>query len=252
MTDVLTDPGYQPLPPSASDSFDQERERIHRQMLSSVSHDLKTPLASIIGSLEVYERMKDKLTPDKQAALIRVALQEAYRLDNFTTNILDMAKLENGAVKPRREPIDIGSTLRNCFLRMATRLQESTVNLEALSGPVDAVTDPVLLSRVISLVLDNAVKYGGSPPVINVEYGRENDEFGFIRISDNGCGILGSQKEIIFSKYTRFAREDQQNAGTGLGLAIGREIMCLLKGAITVDSTPDIPGSVFTMRFALN
>ena len=72
---------------------------MHRKMLSAVAHDLKTPLVSIIGSLEIYEHLQDTLSREKQAVLIHVALQEAYRLDSFMTNILDMARLENGLVR---------------------------------------------------------------------------------------------------------------------------------------------------------
>ena len=84
-------------------AFDKEREHMHRRMLSSVSHDLKTPLVSIIGALEIYERMQDTLPREKQMELIHVALQEAHRLNNFITDILDRAGLENGLVSVERE-----------------------------------------------------------------------------------------------------------------------------------------------------
>src|SRR3984885_4716957 len=84
---------------SAQPVLDDERERLHRQMLSSVSHDLKTPLASIIGSLEIYERMRNTLSAEKKQMLVETALQEAYRLDTFVTNILDMARLEEGKLR---------------------------------------------------------------------------------------------------------------------------------------------------------
>jgi signal transduction histidine kinase/AmiR/NasT family two-component response regulator len=79
--------------------FEQERERLQRSVFNSVSHDLKTPLASIIGSLEIHERTRDRLTSDNKDALIKTALQEAHRLNSYITNLLDMAKLENDAVK---------------------------------------------------------------------------------------------------------------------------------------------------------
>ena len=231
-----------------AETLDPERERIHRQMLSSVSHDLKTPLASIIGSLEVFERMKDKLPEDKQVTLINVALHEAYRLDNFITNILDMAKLDNGMVKTRREETEIGALLKNCMTRISNRLNGSTVNIQS-NTPLNVITDPVLLSRVVCLILDNAVKYGGSPPVINVEFGKEDSGKAFINIDDNGRGVPTSHAEAIFSKYTRFAKEDQQNAGTGLGLAIGRSIMSLLGGDIRSSNLAG-GGAQFSLHFS--
>lgn len=230
--------------------LDAEREHMHRQMLSSVSHDLKTPLASIIGSLEVYERMKDKLSVDKQQTLISVALQEAYRLDNFITNILDMAKLENGMVKVKPEKTDIGAMLRDCLTRLDNRLRDS--NVHVVPAPLtEATTDPVLLSRAVCLVLDNAVKYSGLSPVIHIAFGKDENNSGFISIRDNGRGIPDEQRETMFLKYTRFARGDQQNAGTGLGLGIGREIMRLLGGDMTVANHPT-GGASFFLRFAVD
>ncbi|MDX2027215.1 MAG: ATP-binding protein [Alphaproteobacteria bacterium] len=230
--------------------FQRERERLHRQMLSAVSHDLKTPLASIIGSLEVYKRMKDKLSADKRTALIGVALQEAYRLDNFIVNILDMARLENGMVKINREDVEIGAMLRNCLTRMEGRLQGSSINMESVSGVIQITTDVVLLSRAVCLVLDNAVKYGGTPPAIRVEFGKNSGETAYIKVFDNGRGIPGEQMEKIFCKYTRLAREDQQNAGTGLGLAIAQTIMGMLDGGIAASNGP-ANGAVFTLHFPL-
>src|ERR1700676_2951144 len=89
----------------APSSFDKDREHMHRRMLSSVSHDLKTPLVSIIGSLEIYERMQDTLPREQQLELIHVALQEAHRLNNFITDILDRAGRDNGLVSVRQERV---------------------------------------------------------------------------------------------------------------------------------------------------
>lgn len=233
-------------------SAERERERVHRQMLSSVSHDLKTPLASIIGSLEVYSRMKDKLPVAKQAALIGVALQEAYRLDTFITNILDMARLENNVIKPKHEAVEIGPMLRNCIIRMDHHLQGKTVDVHAASGPLEVETDAVLLSRAVCLVIDNAAKYSNAvQALLRIEFGRGDDGMGYIRVRDNGPGIPETQIEAIFCKYTRLSREDQQNAGTGLGLAIAREIMRLLGGRIIAQNHPE-GGVLMTLAFPLN
>ncbi|MDP9128466.1 MAG: ATP-binding protein [Pseudomonadota bacterium] len=247
----MSDPALPQSPSTTVDtSFDRERERIHRQMLSSVSHDLKTPLASIIGSLEVFTRMHEQLSPEKRTTLISVALQEAYRLDAFISNILDMARLENSAVKSKQESVEIGPLLRNCLTRMENYMRGATINILPMGGEIVTMTDAVLFSRAIGLVLDNAVKYGGKPPMITVKFGEESREWGYISIHDNGSGIPESQIENIFSKYTRFAREDQQNAGTGLGLAIAREILRLLQGRITAANHPD-GGAVFTLHFPI-
>lgn len=232
---------------NASTAFDEEREHMHRQLFSAVSHDLKTPLASMIGSLEIHQRMKEKLAPDKKDALIATALQEAYRLDHFVTNILDMSKLESGMVKLRRETVDIPQLLNDCLVHLDNRLQHSMVAVEAANGSFSAVTDPSLLSRALCLLLDNAVKFGGSPPGIAICYGKQEGE-GYISVQDNGRGVPESHYEKVFEKYTRFTKSDQQSAGTGLGLAICRAIMHLLGGSVTVRS-PAGGGARFTLHF---
>jgi two-component system sensor histidine kinase KdpD len=229
--------------------FDLERERVHRQILSSVSHDLKTPLASIIGSLEIYDRMQDKIPPEKKRMLIGVALEEAYRLDNFITNILDMAKLENKMVKIRQDAADLGVTLQNCLTKLGYRLKDSAVNLKPLSGSIAMMTDSALVGRIVYLLVDNAVKYGSRSPVIDIEYGQEGSR-GFIHIHDNGPGIPEERQDIIFSKYTRFAMEDQQNAGTGLGLSICREMTNLIGGELKVANHTS-GGAIFSLAFPL-
>jgi two-component system sensor histidine kinase KdpD len=233
--------------PADAYSLDKKREHIHRQVLSSVSHDLKTPLTSIIGSLEVYERMKDMLSQEKQSTLIQVALQEAYRLDNFITNILDMARFENSQVKAVQEQIEIGTMLRNCIARLSNRLKGSEVNIES-TDVLKVITDPVLLSHTVCHVLDNAVKYGGAPPIIHIEFGKDKNNEGFIHIRDNGRGIACAQKDSIFLKYTRLADEGKQSVGIGLGLAISCEIMKIINGSITVENS-DNSGARFTLRF---
>ena len=231
-----------------SDSFNKERELIHRQMMSSVSHDLKTPLASIIGSLEIYDQMKSQLKLEKKQALLDMALQEAYRLDNFISNILDMAKLENKQVKIKAEPCDIGRLLRDCITQLGMHLKNSDVKIHAVSGLLVAPTDATLLQRAIGILLDNAVKYGGTPSVIEIDYGRGDFARNFIKIRDHGPGIPDIRRDDIFCKYTRLVKQDMQNAGTGLGLAICREIMQLLGGSVTVYNHSD-SGAVFTLQF---
>ncbi len=231
-----------------SESFSKERELIHRQMMSSVSHDLKTPLAGIIGSLEIHDQMKEKLKPEKKQALLDTALQEAYRLDNFITNILDMAKLENNQVKVKNETVDIGELLQTCVIQLSPRLKESTVEIIALTGIVTANTDPTLLFRTVGILLDNAVKHGGKPSHIIIEYGRGDFGQDFIRVRDHGMGVAESMKQLIFSKYTRFVKQDTQTAGTGLGLAICKENMRLLEGSVTIKNHAD-GGAVFELLF---
>ncbi len=212
---------------------DGERERMHVAMLSSVSHDLKTPLASIIGSLEIYERMHDKLSSDKKDALIRMALGESYRLDNFITNILDMAKLENNLVSLHEDVLQLDTLLRDVLIKLGPRIDKEKVELPK-SYPLKSVTtDGTLFARALFIALDNAAKHGGYPITISMNLSADSKQL-HITIADSGPGIPRGSEHDIFAKYTRFTKMDHQHAGTGLGLAICREIMRLLNGAIDV------------------
>lgn len=232
---------------ASQEEFEKLREHLHRQMLSAVSHDLKTPLATVIGSLEIYHRMEANLTKEKRDALITSALTEAYRLDNFITNILDMAKLEGGMVNARREKCNLTHLINDAVIKLGPRRSRCKITLEA-EGSEYADADPMLLGRAIGLVLENAAKHAGKQPDIFIRYGTLDDSC-IVAIRDHGEGLPEGKEEEIFSKYTRFAKTDQQKAGTGLGLAICRQLMLLQGGTVRGENHPD-GGAVFTLQLA--
>lgn len=227
--------------------FEQERERMHRGMMSSVSHDLKTPLACIIGALEIYKRTQATLSPDKKDTLIGTALHEAYRLDSFVNNILDMARMENDAVIVKKESCLMGLLLEDCLITLGDRLAKCEISIKAIPESFSVTTDSLLLMRALCIILDNSAKYAAPHPVIGVEYTKNNHQI-VIRIQDNGPGIPESKREEIFSKYARFGAQDHKYAGAGLGLPICREIMRLLGGSVTANNRTDgEKGAVFTL-----
>ena len=234
-------------------SHDEIREYLHRQMLSSVSHDLKTPLATIIGSLEVMTMLYDKLPEEKRRSLISSALTEAFRLDYFITNILDMAKFEADAVRPRFEAARLGQMVQDSLSRLGPLKTRGELIVHDNKGKDDIVTDSMLGARAIGLVLHNAFKHGApkgssEAPHIEVDY-RMQDGQGVVSIRDRGDGIPADKQALVFDKYTRLQKADQQNAGTGLGLTICSHIMRLLDGSITVTNHPE-GGALFTLTYA--
>jgi K+-sensing histidine kinase KdpD len=233
-----------PLPPTV----EAERERLHRSVLNSISHDLKTPLACIIGSLEICERATEKLSFEQRATLIQTALKEAYRLDSFITNILDMAKLESGTVKVKKEPIRLEHLLDDCLITLGPRLSACEVYIKATPSCMSITSDPVLLARAVCILLENSAKYGTERPIIHITYQRAGDQV-VIRVEDNGPGIADHKMEEVFSKYARLSAQDSKQAGTGLGLPICREILRLLGGTVRVENLPHKKGAVFTLSF---
>ncbi len=223
----------------------EEREKLRSLLLSSVSHDLKTPLASIIGSLSVYHSMFDRLNEEKRDILTRTALQEAQRLDSFISNILDMTRLESGAVKFRPEWFNVEYAINNVLNRMNERLNQHIV--EKYLTPIEVYADKTLFEQIIQNLLDNAVKYTKKGSLIRICADLEKNE-AVIKIYDNGKGIPEDQYEAIFDKYSRLKREDSQEAGTGLGLAIAKIVMERQEGRIAVNGNPD-GGAVFSLYF---
>ncbi len=232
-----------------NDSAEQAREHLHRSVLSAVSHDLKTPLACIIGSLEIYERLKEKLSAGEIDTLINTARQEAYRLDDLISNILDMVKFESGAVAVKNQLCLMGLLLEDCLIASGPRLQHCDINIKAVPATFSVTTDPLLLTRAIGILLDNAARHGASRPAIDIEYEMAGGQ-ALIRIRDNGPGIPEARLEEIFSKYTRFTPPGHPHTGTGLGLPICREIMRLLGGTVTAENCAGGKGAVFKLAFA--
>jgi len=228
---------------------DRIREDLHRKILSTVSHDLKTPLATIIGSLEIYKKMFDKLSPEKRDALIQASLSEAYRLDNFITNILDMTRLESGTVRAHPEACDIQQIMKDTLTRLGPKGLAARIEISLPTTTLELVTDPMLLGRALGLVIENSLRHGhrGNEPVIEITV-NHSIYYNTVHISDHGPGIPDNKLEEIFAKYTRFSQSDYQNAGTGLGLALARALMNILEGTITAQNSPN-GGAVFTLQF---
>lgn len=236
---------------SEKEIFQENRDRLHLEMMSAVSHDLKTPLASIIGSLEIHEKMKAALSEDKKETLLKTALEEAYRLDGFISNILDMARLENNMVTVNKRIYEVDQIIQDCLLKIGNLNDKAEVTVIKPEISMECETDATLLSRAVQCILDNALKHTGNiKPKIQIDYTRE-DHMLVIHIKDNGTGIPDGDHELIFSKYTRLAKKDYKNAGTGLGLTIARAIIKLLGGWIHLekrDEEGDYRGARFIIK----
>lgn len=234
---------------SVSEGFTKERDRLHLQMMSAVSHDLKTPLASIIGSLEIYNKMQDILSAEKKTALIQTAIQEAYRLDGFISNILDIARLENGMVNASVQSYDVKYIVDETVQKLGNRINKNSVHCKFPDSALSCVTDASLASRAMQCVLDNAIKFGGDPdPQIYIDCETQGD-FVHINIHDNGHGISAEDHDKIFNKYTRLTKRDYKNAGTGLGLTLSRMIMRLLGGDVMIQKEKGVySGAWFVLK----
>lgn len=211
----------------------EEKEKLRSLLLSAVSHDLKTPLSSIIGSLSVYHSMFDKLSDEHKLTLTTTALDEAQRLDSFISNILDMTRLESGHVKFKFDWHDPVALFKRVNKRMRNRLRERELICKGPSQPAEIWADGVMTEQLLQNLIDNAIKYSPAGTPIEVEMAVLNGQF-VIRVRDHGKGIPEEMRERIFDKYERLQKEDSQVAGTGLGLAICKSIVEQMSGEITI------------------
>ncbi len=223
-----------------------ETERLRSALLTSISHDLRTPLASILGSATSLN--SDGLTLDAAARreLTTTIQEEAERLNRFIANLLDMTRLESGAIRPRSGAVDLSEVVGSALERVRRILAGHRVAVDLAADLPMVEIDAVLFEQVLFNLLDNAGKYAPAGSPITV---RARREAGHVRIEilDEGDGIPPEDLERIFDKFYRVHAQDRQRAGTGLGLAICRGFVEAMGGTIAAGNRPDRRGAVFTL-----
>lgn len=226
-----------------------QRESLRSSLLSSVSHDLKTPLVSIIGSLSSIRHMDDALTTQERRELITTAIEEAERLNQSITNILDMTKIESGDMKINAQWLDVHSVFSDAIGRMFVQLGDRELEITLPYSRMAIKVDPVLFSQVLQNLLENIVKY--TPPDAKVTLGAVAQGPRIrLHITDNGPGIPEEDRNRLFDKFTRLEKRDARIAGTGLGLSICKAIVELHEGTIRLENNENDVGvsAIITLK----
>ncbi|MCC7045511.1 MAG: sensor histidine kinase KdpD [Alphaproteobacteria bacterium] len=228
-----------------------ETERFRAALLSSISHDLRTPLTSILGSVTALRRDPGQFDAEARGELLATIQEEAERLDRFVVNLLDITRLEAGAIKPKREWLQVAEVVDTAARRVAGRLGDRgfvrTIpsDLPLLRG------DFVLLETVLANLLDNAAKHAANARRIEVSAGVEGAAL-CISVVDDGDGVPPALLPRLFDKFFRIQRRDRTVAGTGLGLSICKGLTEAMGGTIEAQCPiADGRGMRFTLRFPL-
>jgi two-component system sensor histidine kinase KdpD len=208
-----------------------ETEQLRSALLSSVSHDLRTPLVSIMGSASTLSQMGDKLDAAQKQALLETLLAEAERLNRFVQNLLDMTRLGYGALKAKPDWCDLRDIVGEARQRLKNVLAGHELLLDIRVPLVYA--DPVLMEQVLVNLLDNAAKYSPAGATIRIEARLEENEV-VMGIVDEGPGIPAEDREKVFDMFYRVKAGDSQTAGTGLGLSICRGLLEAQGGSIKI------------------
>jgi two-component system sensor histidine kinase KdpD len=227
-----------------------ETERLRSALLTSISHDLRTPLASILGSATSLKMYRSALDQAEQKQLVETIQEEAERLNRFISDLLDMTRLEAGAIQPKSELIDLGDIVGSALRRAEKILAGHKVDIRLQPDLPMVKLDPVLFEQVLFNLLDNAAKYAPQGSTVSVVAEQTNESV-TIRVMDEGDGIPADDLERIFDKFYRVRAGDRQRAGTGLGLAICRGFIEAMGGTISAANRQDRKGAVFTIRLPI-
>ena len=227
----------------------QEKEKLQTALLNSISHDLRTPLASITGVLSSLRDAESYLDDVTRRELVENACEEADRLNRLVANLLDMTRLQAGAVKAGHQLCDVQDIIGVVLTELADKLKNNQVTVELADALPLVPMDYVLMTRVFINLIDNAQKYSvpGAPIDISATSNKSRLE---VEVADRGIGIPPAELTRVFEKFYRLRRSDGVG-GTGLGLSICRGIVELHGGQIWADNRPG-GGTVMTVSLPVD
>ncbi|HTF77721.1 MAG TPA: DUF4118 domain-containing protein, partial [Bradyrhizobium sp.] len=227
-----------------------ESDRLRSALLTSISHDLKTPLASVLGAASTMRDLASGLTDSEKRDLLATVIDESERLNRFIANLLDMTKLESGAIVPNTARHDIGEIVGSVLRRASKILAHHQVSLELAADLPMLELDAVLFEQVLFNLLDNAAKYAPHDTTISIGSLRERD-WVTLQVLDEGNGIPPTELESVLDKFYRVQKGDHVRPGTGLGLAISRGFVEAMHGTISAANRTDRSGAVLTIRLPI-
>jgi two-component system sensor histidine kinase KdpD len=214
-----------------------ETERMRSALLSSVSHDLRTPLAAITGSASSLLESETLAASAEGRELLQMIYEEANRLNRLVRNLLDMTRLQSGALEVRREWQPIEEVIGAALGRYARRLEERSVEVVMPDELVAAAIDEVLIEQVLLNLLDNCLRHTDPEAKILVRV-RRVPEGVQVTVADDGQGLRPGDEERVFDKFYRGSAAAGR-AGTGLGLAVCRGIVEAHGGTIWARNLPE-------------
>jgi two-component system sensor histidine kinase KdpD len=212
-------------------------EKLQAALLNAISHDLRTPLVSVIGTLSSLQEEGISLDDAAKKNLIQVAREEADHLNHLITNLLDESRIEAGAIKLSRQPSEVQDLVGAAIEQLGGRISARSVKIDIPAEIPFVSVDFGLITQALYNILDNALKYSPADSPIEIK-ARQHDREVYIEITDHGVGIPEEDLANIFDKFYRIKRPDNV-AGTGLGLSISKGIVEGHGGSITAEKASD-------------
>ena len=226
---------------------ESETEKLRSALLSSVSHDLRTPLASIIGSATTLLEYRDRLDPEDRRELLQTVLDESLRLNRYIQNLLDMTRFGQQSIALDRQWVDLNDLLSSAIERLGSALTSVVLDLKVDPEVALLQVHGALIEQVLVNLLDNAAGFAIEGSTIEVKAYR-CDSATVIDVANAGPRIPEGERDRIFDMFYRVEQGDRQRPGTGLGLAICRSIVTAHGGTIRADSRADGTGTLFRVE----
>jgi signal transduction histidine kinase len=223
-----------------------ELERQHHNFLSAVTHELKSPLAAMRLALETVRA--GRASGEAARRFLGNALEDAERLEGLVQKVLESTRFAGGRSVVLRNDVQLSRVVEETVAAFSRRAKAAGAHLEATIEPeIFGAVDEEAMAIVISNLLENAVKYGGDPPRIEVRFGLEG-RHAVLEVADNGSGVPDEDRDLIFDRFFRSGDEmTRKSEGTGLGLYLVQQIIDAHRGSVRLASTgPE--GSVFRVE----
>ncbi|WP_293482877.1 ATP-binding protein [Phenylobacterium sp.] len=221
-------------------------EHLRDALLSSISHDLRTPLAAILASATSLEAFGGSFDGETRQDLLATIREEAERLDGVVANLLNMSRLEAGALTLQAAAFNVPEVVRRVLERRRCA-DKRHVSTEIDPRTPEAIGDPVLFEQALGNVVDNALRYAPLRSPLSIVV-RHEDPGVVVEVWDEGPGVRDADTERVFEKFYR-APEAAQTQGTGLGLAITRGLLTAMDGEVCVQNRRDgVTGLVVRLR----
>jgi two-component system sensor histidine kinase KdpD len=230
-----------------SATVQMESERLRNSLLAALSHDLRTPLAALVGTAELLAASQPRLSP-MQLELARSLDEKSRRMADMVTNLLDMARIQSGEIRLRLDWQSMEEIIGGAVKHAQGALGQRPIRVHIDPSVSLVECDAVLIERVLANLLENAGKYTPAPTPVEIVV-RMAGESLRVSVRDHGPGVVQGQEEVIFEKFTR-GNAESATPGVGLGLAICRAIVEAHRGRIWVEPTP-LQGATFSFSLPL-
>ena len=227
----------------------EKAEQLRREFTANVSHELKTPLHTILGSAELM--MGGLVRQEDTAAFARRIYTESQRMIQLVEDIIKLSHLDEGAEDMKWEMVDLAALAKQTISSLEEEAKKRKVTLSLEAAPAAVYGIRQLLQEILYNLCDNAIKYNHPGGFAVIQLRKEKD-FTVLSVSDSGIGIPPEHQERVFERFYRVDKaRSRETGGTGLGLALTRNVVLLHRGSIKLYSK-EKEGTTFTVRIPIN